>query len=60
MGEPAPQAGTHTLHTSLNFLIRCDGMEHRFGNRLGVYGRAFYFSRVEEPVDTAPFENVCA
>jgi SAM-dependent methyltransferase len=34
-------------------------MDGRFGSRLSVYGWAFYFGRVEEPVDTTPLENVC-
>ena len=34
-------------------------VDHRLGTRLSVYGWAFYFGRVEEPVDTTPLENVC-
>jgi SAM-dependent methyltransferase len=34
-------------------------LDHWFGSRLSVYGWAFYFGRIEDPVDTAPLENVC-
>lgn len=34
-------------------------VDHRLDTRLSVYGWAFYFGHVEEPVDTTPLENVC-
>jgi SAM-dependent methyltransferase len=42
----------------VNYALRvCDRL---FSTRLSVYGWAFYFGRIAEPVDTVPWSNVCA
>lgn len=43
----------------VEFSALCRRLDGWFGSRLSVYGWAFWFGRVGEPVDTIPWVNVC-